>query len=123
VTATEILRLIWTIGTGLGTLVMLVLLREVRQDAWAMAQVRPPGLDVLRMFTLGEVMDQSIRLSSIVLLFLAGVLSYLGPYFTPVVIGLLCLSAAAQVWLGVVKLNRRRRIFHALILQRKKASP
>jgi hypothetical protein len=120
VTATEILRLVWTVGTGIGTLVMVVLLQEVRQDAWAMAQVRRPGLDVLRMFTLGEVTDQSIRLASVMSLFAAGLLTYAGAMFSPEVIGLLCLSATAQVWLGLVKLGRRRKIFRALILMRKK---
>jgi hypothetical protein len=102
---------------------MLALLREVRLDAWAISQIRRPGTDVLRQITIGEVQDQTIRLIAIASLFFAGALSYFSVTyvgFAPVVIGLLCLSAAAQIWLGVVKIMRRRRIMRTLKLNRTK---
>jgi hypothetical protein len=117
VTPLEVLRAVWTIGTGLGTLVMLALLREVLIDNWAISQITRPSTSVLRMTTRGEVDDQIIRLVAVASLFLAGLMTYAGQ--STVVIALLCISAAAQVALGTVKLQRRRRLLRTLRLNRK----
>jgi hypothetical protein len=116
-TLLEVLRLVWTIGTGIGTLIQLYLFREVVIDDRAISQVRPPRADFLRVHTRGEIWDQAILTLAVFVLFLAGVLAYveLGMWAIP----LLVASAASLVSLGILKLSRRRRIFRTLRLNRK----
>jgi hypothetical protein len=114
----DVLRAVWTGGTGLGTLIMIALLREVMIDNWAISQIRRPGTDVLRVVAQGEVWDQTIRLTGVASLFFAGVLSYV-PGTGEFVLMLLVLSAAAQVFLATVKMNRRRQLMRTLRLNRK----
>lgn len=112
------LRLIWTIGTGIGTVVMLVLLREVWIDDQAIHQVRPPRTDFLRIHTRGEVWDQAVLTIKVALLFMAGLLAITVDSFWP--IPPIVLSAGLLVLLGLVRIRRRRRIFRTLRLSRQK---
>lgn len=116
-TILDLLRWAWTIGTGLGTMVMLYLLREVSIDDQAISQVRPPRADFLRVHTRGEVWDQSVLTAAVAMLFLAGLLALTVDNIWP--IPPLLLSAALLVFLGLLKLSRRRRIFATLRLNRK----
>jgi hypothetical protein len=115
-TLLEALRVVWTVSTGIGALIMLYLLREVWIDDHAIGQVRPPRADFLRVHTRGEVWDQAILTIKALLLFLAGVLAITldGPWPIPPIV----LSAGLLVLLGVFKFQRRRRIFRTLRLNR-----
>jgi hypothetical protein len=117
VTTLEIVRAVWTVSTGVGTLIMLWLLREALVDNWAISQVHRSNGGALRIITRGEVEDQAVRVASVFCLCAAGALSY---FMQPtLVIALLVLSAFAQVTLGIIKLHRRRRLFDTLKLTRK----
>jgi len=113
----EVVRAVWTVSTGVGTLIMLWLLREALVDNWAISQVHRTNGSALRLITRGEVEDQTVRVFSVFCLFLGGGLSY---FMQPaLVIALLTLSAFAQVAIGIIKLSRRRRLFDTLRLDRK----
>jgi hypothetical protein len=108
----DVLRWTWTLATGFGTLMMLVLLREVIIDNWAISQVRRPGTDVLRMIARNEVTDQWIRLAAIGTLFVAGVASLI--HLTEIALWLLIASALAQIFLGTAKVLHRRKLFRQI---------
>jgi hypothetical protein len=118
VTGIDALRVIWTLATGIGTILMLVLLREAWLDRWAIRQVRRPGTDVLRLQTEGEVWDQAVLTLTLLSLFLTAVASYIG-LGTALGIPLLVVCASGLVTLGVMKVRRRRRVFRQLRLNRK----
>lgn len=116
-TLLDALRLVWMVGTGVGTLIMLYLLREVVADVEAIEALDRPGLALARDLSQGEVTDQTIRLFAVGTLFIAGVSSYARlPELTVV---LLLVSALAQVALAVVKVTRRRRVFRDIRLLRR----
>lgn len=117
VTTLEIVRAVWTVSTGVGTLLMLWLVREALVDNWAVSQQHRSNGGALRLITRGEVEDQAVRTISLLCLFLGGVLSYFMQ--STLVIALLVLSAWAQVMIGIIKLHRRRRLFDTLKLTRK----
>lgn len=121
----ETVRVVWTVGTGFGLATMLMLLREVMLDDRAIRQVSRPGIAVLQMTTRGEIVDQCIRTVSVGSMFLAGLASLLdeqprGRRSRSGVATLLLLmcSAASQVFLATVKLQRRRSMIKAIRLNR-----
>jgi hypothetical protein len=95
---------------------MLYLLWESWIDDRAITQVRPPKTDFLRVHTRGDVWDQAVLTIAVGALFVAGLMAILGVTF--VAIPLLVLSAASLVYLGILKLFRRRRIFRTLRMNR-----
>ena len=108
----EIVRAVWTVSAGIGTLLMLWLLRETMQDNWAIEQIRRPGTDVLRLQTRGEVTDQAMLTLAVASMCLAGGIAYIG--LPELAAPLLVLTAAALVALGFIKLARRRRMFRSV---------
>ena len=111
------LRALWTVGTLFGSVVMLFLTREAIKDEDAVRLVARPGTEVLRLYLRGEVWDHTLLMLTLLALFLAGMLSYLG--LSAVVIPLLVLSAGLLVFLGVMKSERRRRMFRSVKRNRK----
>jgi len=105
-TPLEILRVAWVNGTFLGTLLMLILLREVWLDHRATRTKRE------RIVTRAEIRDQAIRLVAIASLLAAGVLSYFMK--SELVLSMFLISALAQIILAGVKLYSRGRLFNAL---------
>ena len=114
----DVLRLVWTAGTGVGTLIMAILVWDVYADYRALPAETPPGNEAMRLIARGEVVDQCVRLLAVGALFIAGIFSYLQD--GQVVIILLMVSAAGQVFLGTIKLRRRQQIFDQLRLSRAK---
>lgn len=112
------LRALWTVGTLFGSVVMLLLTREAIRDEDAVRLLARPGTEVLRLYLRGEVWDHSLLMLALLAMFFAGLLSYLG--LTMVVIPLLVLAAGLLVALGVMKADRRRRMFSSV--KRRKAS-
>lgn len=106
----------WTVATGVGTIIQLYLLHEVWIDDRAIMQVRPPRSDFLRVHTRGEVWDQSLLTAKMVALFIAGVLAYTVDTFWPIIP--IVFSAGLLVLLSFSKFQRRRRIFRTLRLNR-----
>jgi hypothetical protein len=112
----DVLRFVWTFGTGLGSLIMLYLMREVAADERALQMINRSGLNLMRLLAHGETTDQRIRFISLVALFIGGATSYLR--MTELVIVCLVVSAAAQIYLGWIKVQRRRQVFRQIRLQR-----
>lgn len=106
----DILRIVLTVSTGFGTMVMAILLREVILDFQAARALRDrPDVAAAIGVAQGEVMDQCIRIVAVGALFIAGLSSMIdGSSIAAVMI---IISALAQVWLATVKLQRRRKIF------------
>lgn len=111
------LRALWTVGTLFGSVVMFILTREAIRDEDAVRLLERPGTEVLRLYLRGEVWDHALLTLALLALFLAGVLSYLG--LSAVVIPLLVLAAGLLVFLGVMKSDRRRRMFGSVKRDRK----
>lgn len=116
-TDTELLRLVWTVGLGVGTIVMLGLLADALIDVYAISVSQYAGIDTFRMTVQTDVWDQALLTAAVAGFFLSGVLSYFGR--APLTIGVIVLSAYLLIVLGFVKWFRRRRIFSAIRLRRK----
>lgn len=113
----DLLTLFWTVGTGIGTIAMAVLVYYAYQDRQAIRALRRPGIDVARVMADGEFTDQLVRLVAVGALFLAGMLAL--DHIRDEVVTMLIVSAAAQVFLGTIKLQRRRRIFRGIHVARR----
>jgi len=114
----QVLRAIWTAGFGVGTVAMLLLLRESLIDAWALSQNPRDGIALYWLTTEGEVWDPALLSMSMAAFFLAGVMSYTAQ--AAVVIPLLIIGGLPLVTLGILKHVRRRRVFTQLRMLRRR---
>lgn len=117
VTDTELSRIVWTLGLGVGTVVMLGLLAQALIDVYAISISQYAGIHSFRMSVQSDVWDQALLTAAVAGFFLSGVISYFG--HPPLTIGVIVLSAYLLVVLGFVKLFRRHRVFGAIRLRRK----
>lgn len=116
VTAIDWLRLMWTMGTGIGFLASLALLRELLIDVYAVSQSPYAQLDVFRNHVEGDVWTVTLVALSLLAFWLAAVVSYAGqPLLT---LPLLILGAASVAAIPFHKHALRRRIFRLLRVQK-----
>lgn len=92
-------------------------MREALIDAWALAQSRVGGDDVLRLQTRSAVWEQVLIGGALGADFVAGAASFFG--FAIISLSALLLSALFLIVLSFTQTQRRRRLFDALRLRRR----
>lgn len=100
--------------TGIGAVIMLVLFREFRINAWAVNHSDQVSVRALKVWVDGEVWDIGVLTTKVFCLFFAGVLAWFG--FTAGAIFLIVMSAMLLVALGFAKLFRWWRIMRLVEL-------
>lgn len=131
--SSEQLRILWTVVGGIGSVAGLVaavigwwLMRDSARTNWAIQQVQTSVFSLHRMHSQGDVVDSRVLELAIGLMFLtvsaqcgAGLAAEFGSSSWALVLLvvseiLTVSSLVVMVVLGVLKLNRRRRIFTAV---------